>query len=304
MGTIASDAEIRSRPRTRLDPAIVELGLERHVLELEVDGFTAVPPEVHGVDEATIDRMVEILLAEAHKMTGCPFSLTEGPTAELEFPPDGAALAGAPRSQFLIQRLCHIDRLFRDLAVNRVAVTLIRHLIGRRATRFSSHNAFIKWQGDWGYGPTLGLHCDQAANPLPWGARALTANTNWCLTDYTLEGGAFAYVPGSHRSGTHPVFPQAVERAVPAEHPKGTLLVFHGALWHGAFPRRVPGMRLSVANYYRHQSVTSQEELTLLFPRDLAADCTDPEEFATLAGFADRFPYRDQTEVVPRVAGG
>ena len=201
--------------------------------------------------------------------------------------------------QFLIQRLASYHRVFRDLAVNPIAVALIRHMVGERATRFSSHNSFVKWQGDFGYGKGLGLHADQTAMPLPWGRRALTANANWCLTNYTHQGGAFAWVPGSHKKGTRPGQPSAARQAVAVEAPKGSLLVFHGATWHGAYPRLIPGMRLSIANYYRHAMVTSQEDIQGSFDQALSEDCDDPELFRVLAGFGDEFPYREPNQPVP-----
>ncbi len=295
---------------TRLAPEITRLGLEEYVLQLEVDGLAVVPPEVHGVTSERIDELAGLLLARAEEIVGCPFDLDEGPQGEIEFPaPDhvlaelaGEEPAGVP-SQFLIQQLCRLDRRFRDLAVNPVAVALIRHMVGANATRFSSHNGFVKWQGEYGYGPNLGLHCDQLAVPLPWGRNALTANTNWCLTEYTHDGGALAYVPGSHRRMTPPTFPDAVRRAVPCEAPKGSMIVFHGATWHGAFPKRTPGMRLMVSNYYRHLMVLPQEEFRNSFDRALAVDCDDPGLFQTLCGFDDDFPYVEQSERVPRAVG-
>ncbi len=193
--------------------------------------------------------------------------------------------------------------MFRDLALNPAAVTLIRHMIGPKATRFSSHNSFVKWQGDFGYGPGLGLHADQTAVPLPWGRVALTSNTNWCLTDYTKAGGALAYVPGSHRSGSRPAQPDAARKAVPVEAEKGSVIVFHGATWHGAYPRLIPGMRLSIANYYRHMMITSQENIQGGFQRDLADECDDPELFKELAGFADPFPYIQPSQPIPTAVG-
>ena len=289
----------------KFDGALAELGLADYVLQLEMDGLAVVPREVHGVSDATFDVMVECLLSRAEAMVGCPFSLDLGPLSAIEFPAAAPGLSApseeqGEQSQFLIQKLGSLHKVFRDLSVNPVAVALIRHMIGRRATRFSSHNSFIKWQGDYGYGSSLGLHADQMALPLPWGRQALTANTNWCLTDYSLEGGALAYVPGSHRSGSRPIFPQAVSKAVPVEAPRGSLIVFHGATWHGAFPRKIPGMRISVANYYRHAMVTSQEDIQNSFDQKLADDCDNPELFSALAGFADEFPYREPRQPVPR----
>ena len=291
-----------------MNPEIREMGLEPYVLDLEVDGLTVVPPGVHGVSEAEVDLMVELILARAEQMVGCGFSLAEGPLQPVMFASNRNTLAsfageqGEP-SQFLVQKLGSHHRAFRDRAVNPVAVALMRHLIGPRATRFSSHNSFVKWQGDFGYGKLLGLHADQTAVPLPWGRNALTANTNWCLTDYTLDGGALAYVPGSHRKGKPPDQPRAAQQAVPVKAPKGSMIVFHGATWHGAFPRKIPGMRISVANYYRHLMVTSQEDIKNSFDPTLAEDCANPELFRELAGFDDEFPYRQPRQPVPTVAG-
>jgi len=296
----------RSSPKTRLSSEIEELELESFVLQLEVDGLCVVPPEQTGVDEETIKAVAERLLLEAEETVGCSFDLAEGPAAEVTMNADENVIAdlsgdhGEP-TQFLLQQLCARDRLFRDLAVNRVALALIRHLIGHAATRFSSHNAFVKWQGEFGYGRNLGMHCDQIAVPRPWGRNALTANTNWCITDYSLEEGALVYVPGSHRRTEPPRFPEAVELAVPVEAPAGSLIVFHGATWHGAVPRAVKVMRLSIANYFRHYMILPQDDIKNLFPRKLADDCEDPDTFNLLAGFADEFPYSQQTERIPRL---
>ena len=291
----------------KISDEIREFGLESYVLDLEVDGLAVVPPEVHGFGMDRFEGILELLLAQCEEMVGCRFTLDRGPTAALEFGPGAEGRSAIDKenrepSQFLIQQLGRQHRLFRDLAVNPVAVALMRHMIGADVTRFSSHNSFIKWQGEFGYGPTLGLHADQTGMPLPWGRASLTANTNWCLTDYTKEGGSFAYVPGSHRRGRRPDQPRAATEAVPVECPKGSVIVFHGATWHGAFPRLIPGMRISIANYYRHMMVTSQEDIHGTFPQALADDCDDPAAFRQLAGFGDRFPYERQTQAVPVLA--
>ena len=91
-------------------------------------------------------------------------------------------------TQCLIQKLTQVDRMFRDLALNPAALALQNYLMAGQ-TRLSSVNCVVKWQGDFGYGPQLGLHADQGATPTPWGPVAHTANSTWCLTDYTLAGG-------------------------------------------------------------------------------------------------------------------
>ncbi len=58
-------------------------------------------------------------------------------------------------------------------------------------------------------------------------------------------------------------------------------------------------MRVSVANYYRHLMVTSQEDIQGAFDRSLVDDCDDPELFSLLAGFQDEFPYKEQSGPIP-----
>ena len=299
---------------TQLSEEVRSLNLERYVLELETDGLTVLPPEATGVDMAMLERCTEQLLAKFTEITGgCPISLADGPGAELQWPEATSGLAAArpkdapPPSQALIQQLLQIDRCFRDLFLNPAVDALIDHLVGRapitgqKMRRFSSTNSFVKWQGEYGYGPTLGLHCDQGANPLPWGPRALTANATWCLTEYTKEDGALAYVPGSHRSNAHPGA-GAAKRALPVECTAGSVIVWPGSTWHGAFPKLTPGLRLNAVAYYRHQAVLPQENMKVTLADAPWKDCEDPAKMAELIGFDDPFPYQEQNYPVPTLA--
>ena len=126
------------------------------------------------------------------------------------------------KTQFL--KLTQQHRLFRDLALNPASLALQNFMMAGQ-TRLSSVNCFVKWKGDFGYGPSLGLHADQGHIPTPWGAVAHTANSTWCLTEYTLEGGALAWVPGSHREGKRAPPPERIKDAIPAEAPKGSVIV-------------------------------------------------------------------------------
>ena len=280
--------------------SIKDLGLEKYIAELEIDGYTVVPPEVTGVSIAEIDHLTAVLLKKSEELIGCPFSVENGPEAELDYgdyPGTLELLSGVKPAQFQLMQLCTFDRAFRDLAINPVAVALMEHLIQPESTRFSSHNCFVKWKGD-GYGSSLGLHCDQSGVPLPWGRIALNANTNWCLTDYTLENGPLAVVPGSHHRNSNPVMPQAIDEAIPIECPKGSLIAFHGQLWHGAYPKEADGLRVTISNFYRHASIMPQDDIPNHFPQELADDCADPDLFKRLAGFGT--PYQTQVLPVPK----
>jgi hypothetical protein len=278
-----------------LSPAIRELGLEEYVLQLEIDGIAIVPPEATGVNMAEIDAAAQLLLADSENIAGCPFTLENGPADELDWTsaPFGLHLLSGESgevTQFQLQSLHSRHRAFRDLIINPVALALVEHTMGVQP-KLSSCNAFIKWKGDLGYGSTLGLHCDQGGVPKPWGYSAYNSNATWCLTDYTKDDGALAYVPGSNRKCSDPAV-GAEKSAIAAEAPKGSLLVFHGATWHGAYPRKTPGMRLAVANYYRHPSILPQEDMKNGFDAELAQSCNDPELLKQVLGLADGQPYR------------
>ena len=284
----------------RRDPDLTPYLEQLHEL-----GYAVVPPEVTGLSDSMIDELVMRLLDKSEELVGCKFSVEDGPERPLdygEFRGFLERISGAEPSQFQLMQLCTYHRVFRDLAVNPVATAIIDHLFGaddaaHSPARFSSHNCFVKWAGE-GYGESLGLHADQAGMPLPWGDNALNANCNWCLTDYTRDGGAFACVPGSHRRKRQPQLLEGVADAIAVECPRGSLIVFHGALWHGAFPKKTPGLRLTLAYFYRHMAILPQDDIPNHFPRALADDCADPELFKRLAGFGS--PYRSQVYPLPR----
>ena len=292
-----------------LSPELEDLGLQSYVAELASNGLSVVPPGATGLSASSVRVLTELLLRRATEFLGCEFTLERGPHAALEYHPDAepvnivARAAGGP-SQVVIQQLASHHRAFRDLAVHPVAVALVRHLIGEARTRFSHHQSFIKWRNEPGRRTTLGLHADQTALPEPWGGTAFVANATWCLTDYSREGGALAYVPGSHLRDGKPESPEAELEAVPVEAEAGSLIVFHGATWHGAYPRKVPGLRLCVTNLYRHLMVTPDEDLLHSLDRRLADDCCNPELFRELAGFNDGFPYVTQHRPVRVVSSG
>ena len=56
-------------------------------------------------------------------------------------------------------------------------------------------------------------------------------NTLWAMTDYTEEMGATRIVPGSHKLGSDRQFD--LKDTVPAEMPRGSVLIYSGELYHG-----------------------------------------------------------------------
>ena len=75
------------------------------------------------------------------------------------------------------------------------------------------------------------LHSDQDYVPPPFPPYALVANAIVFLDDFTVDNGATRIVPGSHKLLHRPDYANLPE-TVPVTGARGTVMIFHGALWH------------------------------------------------------------------------
>ena len=100
----------------------------------------------------------------------------------------------------------------------------------------------------------------------------------WALTDFTADNGGTRFVPGSHRFPCTPESPDApLDVDVCAlEMPAGSVMVFHGSLWHGG--RReltADDRRLGVNVQYCPGFVRQQQNPYLGIPPEIAATFSD-----------------------------
>lgn len=92
----------------------------------------------------------------------------------------------------------------------------------------------------------IDLHADQNWIPAPFPEHNLFLTCCWATDDFTLEGGATMVVPGSHRQRRMPTVEEAAgqEGAIAIECPAGSVAVWDGSVWHGNWPRTIPGERV------------------------------------------------------------
>jgi ectoine hydroxylase-related dioxygenase (phytanoyl-CoA dioxygenase family) len=114
------------------------------------------------------------------------------------------------------------------------------------------------------------IHADDQLIPLPKPHVPTVCNTMWALTDFTEANGATRIIPGSHRADTSPDYGEPYD-SIPAEMPKGSVLLWHGSLWHGGGANTSDGRRMGIAMNYCAGWIRQQENQQLGIPLDVAA---------------------------------
>jgi ectoine hydroxylase-related dioxygenase (phytanoyl-CoA dioxygenase family) len=112
------------------------------------------------------------------------------------------------------------------------------------------------------------IHADDQLLPLPKPHVATVCNTMWALTDFTEANGATRVIPGSHLRES-PIFGERYD-SIPAEMPRGSVLVWHGSLWHGGGANRTDQRRVGIAMNYCAGWIRQQENQQLGIAREIA----------------------------------
>ena len=111
------------------------------------------------------------------------------------------------------------------------------------------------------------IHADDQVIPLAKPHAATVCNTMWALTDFTSDNGATRLMPGTHKADTSPDFISNYE-SIPAEMSKGSVLVWHGSLWHGGGANSTSKRRIGIAMNYCAGYIRQQENQQLGLPME------------------------------------
>ena len=114
------------------------------------------------------------------------------------------------------------------------------------------------------------MHADDQLMPIPKPHVATVCNTMWAITDFTEENGATRIIPGSHLYDHSPDYMKEYD-SIAAEMPKGSVMVYHGSLWHGGGRNRTESRRVGIAMNYCAGYIRQQENQQLGIPREIAA---------------------------------
>jgi ectoine hydroxylase-related dioxygenase (phytanoyl-CoA dioxygenase family) len=113
------------------------------------------------------------------------------------------------------------------------------------------------------------IHADDQLIPFAKPHAPVVCNTRWAITDFTGTNGATRIMPGTHVADSSPMFGQHYD-SIPAEMPRGSVLVWHGSLWHGGGANASDKRRVGIAMNYCAGYMRQQENQQLGIPLELA----------------------------------
>jgi ectoine hydroxylase-related dioxygenase (phytanoyl-CoA dioxygenase family) len=111
------------------------------------------------------------------------------------------------------------------------------------------------------------IHADDQLIPLAKPHNPTVCNSMWALTDFTEANGATRIIPGSHLADASPNYGEHYD-SIAAEMPKGSVLIWHGSLWHGGGANTTDARRVGIAMNYCAGFIRQQENQQLGLSRE------------------------------------
>ncbi len=195
--------------------------------------------------------------------------------AELGTVPAGNSFEGA-RTLRVYNLLAH-GALWQELAIDPTVLAVVEGVLDRGCLMSSLSS--IRIQPDEVAQP---IHADDQVIPLGKPHAPTVCNTMWALTDFTEDNGATRVIAGSHLQDHDPDYGAPYDSA-PAEMPRGSVLIWHGSLWHGGGANTTGEDRIGIAANYCAGFIRQQENQQLGLAPDLVA--TFPTRLQELVGY-------------------
>jgi ectoine hydroxylase-related dioxygenase (phytanoyl-CoA dioxygenase family) len=167
------------------------------------------------------------------------------------------------RSTLRIHNLLAHGALYQQIAVNPRILPIVDLVLGP--------GCLVSMLGSIDIGPgetAQPIHADDQIIPMVKPHRAVVCNTMWALTDFTEENGATRIIPGSHLADRSPEYGAHYD-SQPAEMSRGSVLIWHGSLWHGGGANNSVSRRVGISLIYCAGYLRQEENQQLGIPPDL-----------------------------------
>jgi ectoine hydroxylase-related dioxygenase (phytanoyl-CoA dioxygenase family) len=250
--------------------------LAGHVERLDRDGYTI----VEDAFDAELARALDI---DIERLEGV-----------LRTRPGNNSFEGT--STLRVYNLLAHGRLYEQVPVQPTVLRLMHHLLGDGCLVSSLSSITI------GPGETAQpIHADDQVIPIAKPHPASTANSMWALTDFTEANGATRIIPGTHLAADSPNYGQHYG-SIPAEMRAGSILVWHGSLWHAGGANSTTARRRGIAMNYCAGWVRQQENQQLGIPlkmiRKFAPELQELCGFGVYRGLIGHIDRRTPAAVV------
>ncbi len=270
----------------RIMAELTDLDLLKYAAELDMQGYTVVPPErmMTSVQRA---ELIEAILDWAEQCHGVRPDLNSSDVSAEQSSGFGDTMP----------TVLGAGPIFEKMLLHPVVMALATWQVGYRCI-LNHYGPSIKGSG----GDPLPIHTDtqliiQTPGPMP--PYPVSVNCTLALTDFTRENGCTVIIPGSHKTcqwweGS----PLDEPRAVPIECSAGSLVVWEGRTAHGALPRTAPGKRVTLLLYFTRHWLQPRENWLDRLPQEVL-DRNSPR-LATLTGQHNAFNYATYEEFKTR----
>jgi ectoine hydroxylase-related dioxygenase (phytanoyl-CoA dioxygenase family) len=223
-----------------LDPP----ALGRHLESIARDGYTV-------VEDAFDPDLAGELLADLERLE-----------RTYDIRPAGNAFEGARTRR--VYNLLGLSPVWQQVPVHEHVLPIVEGVLDRGC--LVSSLSSIRIQPDETAQP---IHADDQLMPLAKPHAPTVCNSMWALTDFTDANGATRLVPGSHLADRSPDLAADYD-SIPAEMARGSVLIWHGSLWHGGGANRTDTDRIGIAMNYCAGWVRQQENQQLGIPVEIA----------------------------------
>jgi ectoine hydroxylase-related dioxygenase (phytanoyl-CoA dioxygenase family) len=231
--------------------------LERRAAEIDERGYTVLE---NVIDE----RLVDALTTTIDRLL-----------IELEIPFGENTFLG--RRTRRIFNLLPRDPIFAQVPLHPTVLPLVDRVLGGQCL-LSSLTAIEMNPGQ----EPQPFHADDGSITLPRPHVALECVAIWALTDFTDVNGGTRIVPGSHKWDRAPV-PGEQPDYVAVEMAAGSVVVYHGSLWHGGGANHTDERRMGIVVNHCAGFMRQEENQLLAIPRDLAREF--PRRLQELIGY-------------------
>ncbi|MFM8846532.1 MAG: phytanoyl-CoA dioxygenase family protein [Actinomycetota bacterium] len=174
------------------------------------------------------------------------------------------------------------SRTSQEFVAHPSVLAVTDRVIGANATNYQLH--LTQMISIWPGGPAQSLHRDQwCFDMFPFPPDFdVEVSTIWALDDFTEENGATRIIPGSLLDLASSVVD--VHRTLPAEMPKGSVVIYTGRTIHGGGANRSTAVRRALNVDYILGWLRQEENQYLSCPPEVARHL--PERIQKLAGYS------------------